>query len=137
MFFTFEQVYGLVIHEIKEKTGKFYLITSEFGCEDINECTESQREELRLLFIVLSYIFMKGGKVIEPALFGFLRKLQIEEESDEAFGFYKKKITETFIKQHYLKKEKIEMETGNMDERYGKYFILVLLLIEVKLNFIF
>lgn len=117
-FLVFEQAYGLVIHEVKEKSGKFYLITSEFGCESVNECTDSQREELRLLFIVLAYIFMKGGKVLEPALFGFLRKLQIEEDSDEYFGFYKKKITETFIKQHYLKKEKIEMESGNMEERY-------------------
>lgn len=108
----------MVIHEIKEKTGKFYLITSEFGCDSADECTGNQREELRLLFIVLSYIFMKGGKTIEPALFGFLRKLQIEEEEDESFGFYKKKITETFIKQQYLKKEKIEMESGNMEERY-------------------
>lgn len=116
--FTFEQVYGLVIHEIKEKTGKFYLITSEFGCDSVDECTVGQREELRLLFIVLAYIFMKGGKVIEPALFGFLRKLQIEDDEDEYFGHYKKKITETFIKQHYLKKEKIEMESGNMEERY-------------------
>lgn len=117
-FFAYQQVYGLVIHEVKEKTGKFYLITSEFGCESVHECTEGQREELRLLFIVLAYIFMKGGKVIEPALFGFLRKLQIDEESDDYFGHYKKKITETFIKQHYLKKEKIEMESGNLEERY-------------------
>lgn len=110
-------MYGLTLHEIKDKAGKFYLITSEFGAGSVDECTDNQREELRLLFIVLSYIFMKGGQVIEPALFGFLRKIQLEEDSDEYFGFYKKKITETFIKQHYLKKEKIEMETGNVEER--------------------
>lgn len=107
----------MLIHEIKEKTGKFYLITSEFGCESVDECPSSQRDDLRLLFIVLSYIFMKGGKVIEPALFGFLRKLQIGDEPDEHFGLYQKKITEIFIKQQYLKREKIEMETGNNEER--------------------
>lgn len=114
----FEQVYGLTIHEIKDKTGKIYLITSEFGCESVDECSDRQREETRLLFIVLAYIFMKGGQVIEQALFGFLRKLQLDEDHDEYFGFYKKKITKTFIKQHYLKKEKIEMESGNVEERW-------------------
>lgn len=116
--FVLEQVYGLNIHEIKEKSGKFYLITSEFSCDSVEECTVGQREELRLLFVVLAYIFMKGGQVIEPALFGFLRKLNIDEDEDEYFGQYRKKITETFIKQHYLKKEKVEMEAGNMEERY-------------------
>lgn len=112
------QVYGLTIHEIKEKSGKIYLITSEFGCISEVEYTTEQREDLRLLLIVLSYIFMKGGKVIEPALFGFLKKLKIEDESHEDFGLFKKKITETFIKQQYLKKEKVEMESGNMEDRY-------------------
>lgn len=111
------QAYGLVVHEIKEKSGKFYLITSEFGCESVDECREKQREELRLLFIVLSYIFMKGDEVLEPVLFGFLRKLEIGDEPDAHFGWYQKKITETFVKQHYLTKEKIEMESGNMEER--------------------
>lgn len=107
----------MAIHEIKEKSGRFYLITSQFGCESAAECTESQREDLRLLFIVLSYIFMKGGEVIEPALFGFLRKLKLDDESDEQLGPIRKKITETFVKQHYLRKEKVEMEAGNMEER--------------------
>lgn len=109
-------MFGFEIHEIKEKTGKFYLITPEFGCA-VDECPPKMREDLRLLFIVLSYIFMKGGKVIEQALFGFLQKLHIADEPDEHFGMYKKKITETFIKQQYLKREKIEMESGNNEER--------------------
>lgn len=111
------QTYGLVIHEIKEKTGKFFLVTSEFGCGSEEEYTAVQREELRLLLIVLSYIFMKGGKVIEPNLFGFLAKMNIDEEPHEFFGHFKKNITETFVKQLYLKKEKIEMESGNGEER--------------------
>lgn len=110
-------MYGLTIHEIKEKPAKFYLITSEFASGSVDEWPESEREELRLLFIVLSYIFMKGGEVLEPTLFGFLRKLEIEDEPHEYFGFFKKKITETFIKQHYLRKEKTEMEAGNVEER--------------------
>lgn len=110
-------MYGLVIHEIKEKTGKFLLVTSEFSSGSEIEYTASDREELRLLLIVLPYIFMKGGKVIEQNLFGFLKKLNVEEEPHESFGYFKKSITELFIKQLYLRKEKIEMESGNMEER--------------------
>lgn len=106
-----------MIHEINEKTGKFYLITSEFSGGSEIEYITSQRNELRLLLIVLSYIFMKGGKVIEQTLFGFLKKLNVEEEPDPFFGYFRKNITETFVKQCYLKKEKIEMESGNVEER--------------------
>lgn len=108
------------INEVKDKAGKFYLVTSSIGCESVAESTEHQREDLRLLWLVLSYIFMKGGKVIEPVLFGFLKKLKIEDEEEphSQLGAFKRKITETFIKQHYLTKEKIEMESGNMEERY-------------------
>lgn len=111
------KVYGLNLNEVKEKTGKFYLVTSELTPASKLECKSNQRQELRLLLIVLSYIFMKGGKVVEPTLFGFLRKLRIEDEPHEYFGEFKKKITETFIKQLYLRKEKVEMETGNIEER--------------------
>lgn len=112
-------MYGLQINEVKEKTGKFYLVTSVFGSGSADELTSSQRQDLRLLLIVLSYIFMKGGRVIEPTLFGFLKKLGIEEEPHEYFGHFKRSITETFVKQMYLKKEKVEMETGNVEERYA------------------
>lgn len=110
-------------NEIKEKSGKFYLVTSEIAPSSEEELTVCQREEHRLLFIVLSYIFMKGGKVIEPVLFGFLTKLHIQNEPHEYFGAYKKKITDTFVKQQYLKKEKIEMEAGNIEERYESKFV--------------
>lgn len=108
----------MIIHEIKEKSGKFYLITSEFeSCGSAEDCTGAQREDLRLLLIVLSYIFMKGGKVIEQTLFGILQRLHIDGDYHAHFGYFRKKITETFVKQQYLKREKIEMEAGNTEER--------------------
>lgn len=114
------QVYGLQLVEIKEKSGKFYLVTSEFNAASELEFSSKQREELRLLLIVLSYILMKGGKVLESNLFGFLKKLNIEDEPHEYFGMFKKNITEKFVKQMYLKKEKVEIETGTTEERYDK-----------------
>lgn len=106
-----------MIHEVKERNGKFYLVTSEFASETELVYTATQREELRLLLIVLSYIFMKGGKVLEPALFGFLKNIGLRDEHHEYFGNFNKLITETFVKQMYLKKEKIELESGNTEER--------------------
>lgn len=119
------KVYGLQFNEVKEKTGKYYFVTSEFAPGSEAELTVGQREEQRLLFLVLSYIFMKGGKVIEPVLFGFLKKLHIDEdEPHEYFGYFRKNITETFVKQLYLRKEKIEMEAGNIEERYENIVVL-------------
>ncbi|XP_031619107.1 non-structural maintenance of chromosomes element 3 homolog [Contarinia nasturtii] len=111
-------VYGYQLNEIKEKTGKCYLVTTELTGQSAANLTVNQREELRLLFIVLSYIFMKGGKVMEAVLFGFLKKLDIEEEPHEYFGNFRTLITEPFVKQMYLKKEKIEMENTNMDDKF-------------------
>lgn len=110
-------MYGYQLTEFKEKTGKFYLITSEIVAGSAIEYTTNQREEHRLLFIVISYIFMKGGKVMEPVLFGFLKKLNIEDEPHEYFGYFRKHITETFVKQMYLKKEKIEIEGASVDDK--------------------
>lgn len=52
------------------------------------------------------------------ALFAFLRKLGIEDLNHPTFGDYKKIITETFVKQLYLKREKVVLESGGTDERY-------------------
>lgn len=103
------------LNEIKEKSGKFFLVTSELTPTSVNEFTASQREEYRLLFIVLSYIFMKGGRVTDAVLFGFLKKLNVEDEPHEYFGNFRKLITEKFVKQMYLVREKIEMENTNTD----------------------
>lgn len=110
------QLYGLQINEIKERTGKFYLVTSEITPASEIGLTAVQRQENRLLLLVLSYIFMKGGQVKEASLFGFLRKLHIEEEPHDYVGEFKKSITETFIKKMYLRKEKYEMESGNIED---------------------
>lgn len=93
------------------------MLTSEITAGSQIELTTIQRQEIRLLLIVLSYIFMKGGRVMEPVLFTFLKKMHIEEEPHEYFGNFKKSITETFVKQMYLRKEKIEMESGHIDDR--------------------
>lgn len=80
--------------------------------------TVAQRCELRLLYLILAYIFMKGGAVQEKSLWSFLERLHISPERHDFFGDVKKTINETFLKQMYLKREKIVMETGDNDDMY-------------------
>lgn len=111
-------MYDLELQTIKdERNNKFLLCTSTAAASPI-EYTHSQRIEMRLLLLVLAYIFMKGGSVLEHTLFGFLRKINVDNESGASFlGSYKKHITETFVKQLYLKKSQVQMETGNMEDK--------------------
>lgn len=79
--------------------------------------TAEQRVERQLLAIVLSYIQMKGETVAEPTLFAFLKRLGLQDEPHEHFGNFKKKINETFTRQLYLKREIMQIEGGNTDDR--------------------
>lgn len=116
--FTRTQLYGLDAHETRdEKSGKIILCLSSAPAASELEFTQQQRIDMQLLFIVLSYIHMKGGTVAEGTLFGFLKRLEIEEEPHYRFGYFKKTITDTYVRQLYLKREKTEIEGGNVDDR--------------------
>lgn len=111
-------MYGLEAHEFRdEKLGKIILCTSAVTAASEFEYTALQRVDMRLLFIVLSYIQMKGETVAEATLFGFLKRLGLQDEPHEHFGLFKKKITDTFIRQMYLKREVTQIEGGTMDDR--------------------
>lgn len=61
-----EDVYGLELAEVPEsKSGKMYLVYSKFRNISVEAHTEDQQRERLLLFLILSYIFMKGGEVQE------------------------------------------------------------------------
>lgn len=62
---------------------------------------------------------MKGGAVQESSLWSFLDRVQIRPERHDFFSDVKKAVNETFLKQMYLKREKIEMETGDKDDKYS------------------
>lgn len=117
------QVYGIRVNEMKdERSHKFYLCTSELMISSVLGRTVAQRCELRLLYLILAYIFLKGGAVQESSLWLFLERLDITQERHDFFGDVKKVVNETFIKQMYLKREKIEMETSEKDDKYGSEF---------------
>lgn len=48
-----------------KKLGKFFICKSKLESSSEYEYTVEQRLELKLLFIVLSYIYMKGDTVFE------------------------------------------------------------------------
>lgn len=125
-----------------DKTSKGFICISKISGASSVELTDEQRRNLKLLFLVLSYIYMKGESVLEgkklfilrkalifnlvciqfvcliAPLFAFLRKMDNEDADHPPFGDYKKIITETFVKQLYLKREKVVLESGGTDERY-------------------
>jgi hypothetical protein len=47
------------------KSSKQYISYSTFTSSSASEFNEEQRRELALLFLVLSYIYMKGGEITE------------------------------------------------------------------------
>lgn len=111
-------MYGLETHEIRDdKSVKVILCTSDLIGGSELEYTQQRRVDLRLLVIVLSYIHMKGGTVAETTLYGFLNRLDICNEPHETFGHFKKKISETFIRQMYLRREKVAIEGGNAEDK--------------------
>jgi len=73
---------------------------------------------MTLLFLTLSYIFMKGEPVNEESVFRYLKKLKIPlEDANEYFNYnVSKTITESFVKQLYLKREKIQLVSSNEAE---------------------
>lgn len=131
-----ENIYGLHVSEIQEnKSSKVYIIHSSFeSAVSALQFPLESRRETTLLFIILSYIFMKGGEVQEckldnqqftllllnrlsylsAHLIQFLEQLNIDiTEPHTTFGDVSKLIKETFPRQLYLKRTKVETEGVN------------------------
>lgn len=86
---------------------------------DMEPAGNNEMPQAILLFIILSFIFMKGGKVKEIILWQYIfKQLGIEDEEEANhyfFGDVKKLIHEVFIKQLYLSRDKVMLE-GMQDE---------------------
>lgn len=126
------EVYGLEVAEVGEKSNKAYIVCTarNFGiC--LKQYNSQQQSEITLLFIILSYIFMKGGNIQEGMLRdesstfflqcflsdhlnNFLAQLNIDiNEADKFFGDVSKTVREKFVRQMYLKRMKVEIEGSN------------------------
>lgn len=61
-----EDIYGLTVTEVELKTGKVYLVHSNLPKRaSAAQNGIDQRNEITLLFLCLSYIFMKNGEIKE------------------------------------------------------------------------
>jgi len=109
---TLKNVYGLEVLEIDEKSGKMFLIYSSLAQGvSAEQLSPDQRNDASLLFLILTYIFMKGGDVQEAHLLQFLDQLNIDtNEPHKIFGDIAKLVREKFARQLYLKRDKTEIE---------------------------
>ncbi|XP_065354581.1 melanoma-associated antigen D4 [Calliphora vicina] len=110
-----KETYGLMLADVPDsKSGKAYICHSEEPGLSLLLFDEDQQRHITLLFVILSYLFMRGSdtphktKTTEEDLKTFLDGLRIKfDEYHPYFGQnLKKLITETFVKQLYLKREK-------------------------------
>uniref|UniRef100_A0A1B0FB37 MAGE domain-containing protein n=1 Tax=Glossina morsitans morsitans TaxID=37546 RepID=A0A1B0FB37_GLOMM len=96
----------------ESKGGKCYICFSEDSGKSLLMHDEKQKRQLVLLFIILSFIFMRTTtsipNITETHLQNFLKTLHVDfDVPHEYFGSnIRKLITDTFVKQLYLKREK-------------------------------
>lgn len=91
------QIYGFSMHEIRDdKTSKGFICISNISGSSNVELTNEQRRNLKLLYLVLSYIYMKGESVLEGIHQYFLpKKMHFNFVRMRFFSFL-------FLQLHYL-----------------------------------
>ncbi|XP_055618115.1 non-structural maintenance of chromosomes element 3 homolog [Toxorhynchites rutilus septentrionalis] len=106
-------VYGYKLVEMEPN--KTYLLVSNIASGSMMDLSEDYHRKYTLLYLVLGYIFMKNGSIPEQCLWDFLAKLNIHIDAVHPyFGDVRKLITETFVKQVYLVRNR--QEFGGMSE---------------------
>ncbi|XP_070493642.1 non-structural maintenance of chromosomes element 3 homolog [Chironomus tepperi] len=106
------EIYGIELSELSEtKPTKLYIAYSTFKLPTPSMLNKETAAEMKTLFIVLSYIFMKSGEIQEGNLNNFLEKVHINLEE---FA----KTREKFVKQMYLKRHKVQIEGQNESHTY-------------------
>ncbi|XP_013102157.2 melanoma-associated antigen D2 [Stomoxys calcitrans] len=117
-----QETFGIVMVDVPDsKSGKAIICYNEDSGKSVLLFDGEQQRQLTLLFVLLSYLFMRGSdapqnnNTSEEDLVNFLNGIRIHFDAPhEYFGDnIKKLITETFVKQLYLKREKVvsEMES--------------------------
>ncbi|KAG5684095.1 hypothetical protein PVAND_013344 [Polypedilum vanderplanki] len=102
-----KNVYGLELTEIPEtKSSKLLITYSSIPLVTPLQMNDEETKDMQLLFIILSYLFMKNADIPEDNVINFMNQLGIEAED-----FTKSR--EIFIKQLYLKRNKVEIEGKN------------------------
>ncbi|XP_071275437.1 non-structural maintenance of chromosomes element 3 homolog [Agelaius tricolor] len=98
-----QEVFGLQLVEIDTKRHIYILINNLPHAEGQHLCRGKEKEEMGLLLVILSFIFMKGNSVKDSALWEFLHLLRVYPgKQHSVFGDVRKLVTEEFVRQKYL-----------------------------------
>ncbi|XP_023177072.2 non-structural maintenance of chromosomes element 3 homolog [Drosophila hydei] len=105
-----EERYGIKVVQL-EGNPKRYICIAESPPTSTFELTAAQRPQFTLLYIILTYAFLRGCRIEESKLFAMLDMLGVNvHEEHEYFGSeISKLIEETFVKQEYLKRERSQL----------------------------
>ncbi|KAM9785956.1 necdin-like 2 [Neosynchiropus ocellatus] len=104
---TLERVFGFELIELGPKTHTYILVNKLAAAEGAPEVSPAN-PKMGLLFVILGFVFMKGGVLRENVVWKFLKRLRVDPgEKHEDFGDVKKLITEEFVRQKYLEYARI------------------------------
>ncbi|TDG52472.1 hypothetical protein AWZ03_001302 [Drosophila navojoa] len=105
-----EKRYGIKLVQL-EGNPKRYICIAEAPPTSTFELTAAQRPQFTLLYIILTYVFLRGCHLEESKLFTMLDTLGVNvHEEHEYFGSdISKLVEETFVKQEYLKRERSQL----------------------------
>ncbi|KAM8831131.1 necdin-like 2 [Synchiropus picturatus] len=104
---TLERVFGFQLVELGPKSHMYIMVNKLAAVEGGPELSPAN-PKLGLLFVILGFIFMKGGVLRENVVWKFLKRLRVVPgEKHEDFGDVKKLVTEEFVRQKYLEYTRI------------------------------
>ncbi|EDV92885.1 MAGE-like protein 2 [Drosophila grimshawi] len=107
-----EERYGIKLIQL-EGTPKRYICVSEMPATSIFEITAAQRPQFTLLYIILTYIFLRGNRIEENKLYDMLDMLEVNVHEEHGYfgANISKLIEDTFVKQQYLKRERSQLSS--------------------------
>lgn len=111
-------IYQLDLVELSESKVKQYICVATQPALTEEECTEDQLSEMGVLFVILAYIYMKGGEVADLTLYTYLARFDIllDQKHHKVFGDVKHMIQDVFTKKKYLKFTKMTSEGSNIEK---------------------
>jgi hypothetical protein len=128
-------IFGITVEEVvpvKKKadgsrqmtTIRYFVLTNNIAArarEALLPCSEEEREEKGLLFVILALIMLKEGSMQEEHLWNVLTRLGIDASlSHPKFGDVESLIRKDFVEAKYLERDKT---TGGDQYRYIYYYI--------------
>lgn len=102
--------YGLNLVQL-EGAPKRYICVAESPAMSIYELTPAQRPQHTMLYIILTYIFLRSNRIEKDKLYTMLDLMGVNVEEDHGYfvGDISTLIDSTFVKQQYLKEERSQL----------------------------